>query len=234
MFRFGIFDAMKIKPASPTRTEALQLLMERFSMLTDRANFLKQRCSGLGRMECQTLQLLERYRQSKPEIQERIRRRELSDEEITLHLPRSMRQDYVNGSLASELIDELPRDLSMKALADEIGVACSRMTRIGDTLSDEIDPVSQQMRGKGMIHRGPSPDDRRVILIGITEKGTEKVESQGGQNSRIAELMIEKLGPVDLPVVEQGLSLYLKALEEILPQMAEELPGDDSDCNINT
>jgi hypothetical protein len=176
--------------------------MERFSLLTDRANFLKQRCSGLGRMECQTLQLLERYRQSKPEIQERIRRRELSDEEITLHLPRSMRQDYVNGTLSPELIEELPRDLSMKALADEIGVACSRMTRIGDTLSDEIDP--------------------------------EKVESQGGQNSRIAELMIETLGPADLPVVEQGLALYLKALEEILPQMADELPGDDSDCNINT
>lgn len=223
---------MKIKSIPRERSERFQLLMERFSTLTDRSNFLRQRCSGLGRMECQTLQLLERYRLAKPEIRERIRRHDLDEREIQLYLPRGLRQKYLERRLSAERIEQLPRDLSMKALADEIGVACSRMTRIGDTLSDETDPVTHKMRGKGMIHRGPSPDDRRVILIRITEAGSAKVQSQGEHNARIASLLLEKIPAEDAERVEQGMNLYLKALEEILPEMADAPDQDDQDCNL--
>jgi DNA-binding MarR family transcriptional regulator len=214
---------MQENPQAATDPVAtILLLMEQLSQLGDRCNFLRQRCSGLGRMECQTLQLLEGYRLRKPQIRERIRRRELSGTELQIYLPRNLRKEYDEGRLRPEQIEELPRDLSMKALADEIGVACSRMTRIGDTLSDDVDPLTRQMRGKGMVHREASPDDRRVILIGITPQGSAKVAEQSRQTERLARQLLERIPADQLPLVEQGLGVYLKALGELLPRLAEE------------
>lgn len=221
---------MKTKPPSSTQLADFQRLMDKFTLLTDRTNFVRQRCSGLGRMECQTLQLLETFRRRKPEIRERITRRLLAPEEIGHYLPRGMRQQYLDGSLRKEQLELLPRDLSMKALADEIGVACSRMTRIGDTLSDERDPATGAMRGKGLIHREPSSDDRRVILIRITEAGSERVRSQSSHAGRITQQLLEQIPPGERDPVRHGLDLYLEALERTLPAILE-AEGTREDCD---
>ncbi|MDP2360688.1 MAG: hypothetical protein Q8O14_08035 [bacterium] len=209
---------------------AFQHLMDQFTLLTDRANFVRQRCSGLGRMECLTLQLLERFRQNKPEIRRRIALRQLSSTEENQHLPRCMRQSYRDGMLRKEQLETLPRDMSMKALADEIGVACSRMTRIGDTLSDERDSLSGAMRGKGLIHREPSSDDRRVILIRITDEGSARVRSQMGHAGRITRKLIEQIPPAERELVRKGMETYLAALENILPMMLETAGGEPEEC----
>jgi DNA-binding MarR family transcriptional regulator len=226
---------MEITPSfSADQVRRFGRLMEGFSLLTDRSNFLRQRCSGLGRMECQTLQILDNYRLRKKSIQERIRASSLSEEEILLYIPRTLRAKYVAGEVPSEVIDSLPRDLSMKALAEQIGVACSRMTRIGDTLSDEADPSTRKIRGKGLIHREASPDDRRVILIRITELGSEKVGKQGRNNERIAKILLNKIPPAELEAVERGLVCYLSALEEILPDIIDPDNPDfvRDDCGV--
>jgi len=223
---------MKNNSIPPERLEAFQRLMDQFSLLTDRTNFLRQKCSGLGRMECQTLQLLERYRQRKEDVRARIAARQLSEEELAQYLPRCMRQAYQEGCVRKEQLEQLPRDPSMKALADEIGVACSRMTRIGDTLSDEVDPVTGQMRGKGLIHREPSPDDRRVILIRITEAGSARVRTQKGHADRITRLLVESIPPANQELVLKGMQGYLAALEKVQPELVED--EDDRNCdNIN-
>lgn len=219
---------MKNNPIPAERLEAFQRLMDQFSLLTDRTNFLRQKCSGLGRMECQTLQLLERYRQRKEDVRARIAARQLSEEEVAQYLPRCMRQAYQEGSLRKEQLEQLPRDPSMKALADEIGVACSRMTRIGDTLSDEVDPVTGQMRGKGLIHREASPDDRRVILIRITEEGSARVRTQNGHADRITRLLVESIPAAQQEGVLKGMEGYLAALEKVLPELVES--EDERNC----
>lgn len=221
---------MKTNQIEPGRLEAFQRLMDQFGLLTDRTNFIRQKCSGLGRMECQTLQLLERYRQQKTLVRQRILGRQLREEELALYLPRCMRQSYADGSLRKEQLEALPRDPSMKALADEIGVACSRMTRIGDTLSDEVDPATGQMRGKGLIHREPSPDDRRVILIRITEAGSQRVQTQHGHAGRITRRLLEQIPPQEQELILRGMSGYLAALERVLPDLLEE-ENETRDCN---
>ena len=213
---------MKTKNRPPAQVAAFQRLMDQVTQLTDRANFVRQRCSGLGRMECQTLQLLERFRLRKADLRRRIAQGQLSTEELAQHIPRCMRQTYQEGGLRKEQLDLLPRDMSMKVLADEIGVACSRMTRIGDTLSDEIDPVTGQMRGKGLIHREPSSDDRRVILIRITEAGSLRVRDQNGHAGRMAQLLLGEIPDDELMVMLAGLERYISALERTLPEMVAE------------
>jgi DNA-binding MarR family transcriptional regulator len=203
--------------------------MDQFGLLTDRTNFIRQKCSGLGRMECQTLQLLERYRLQKELIRQRIASRTLSPDEVAHYLPRCMRQSYLEGTLRKDQVESLPRDPSMKALADEIGVACSRMTRIGDTLSDEVDPGTGQMRGKGLIHREPSPDDRRVILIHITEAGSQRVHTQTGHASRITQRLLEQIPVQDQEMILRGMEGYLAALERVLPELVEE-EAESRDC----
>ena len=83
-------------------------------------------------MECQTLRLLEDFRRNKSVLRTRIAKADLSEHEVELYIPRTLRQEYEQGTLTPAQLEELPRDLSMKALAGMIGVACSRMTRIGD------------------------------------------------------------------------------------------------------
>lgn len=222
---------MKTKSLTEAEIAAYQRLMDQFTQLTDRANFVRQRCSGLGRMECQTLQLLELYRQRKPDLRKRIAQRLLSEEEVTLYIPRCMRNAYHDGALRKDQLEQLPRDLSMKALADEIGVACSRMTRIGDTLSDERDPGSGQMRGKGLIHREPSSDDRRVILIRITDEGSARVRDQKGHAGRITCMLLDQIPKEQRESVRQGLEIYLGALERILPAVLEAAGPLDCDTN---
>lgn len=222
---------MKTKSLTEAELASFQRLMDQFTQLTDRANFVRQRCSGLGRMECQTLQLLELYRQRKPELRKRIAQRLLSEDEVALFIPRCMRNAYHDGALRKDQLELLPRDLSMKVLADEIGVACSRMTRIGDTLSDERDPGSGQMRGKGLIHREPSSDDRRVILIRITEEGTARVRDQKGHAGRITRMLLEQIPKDEREPVRQGLEVYLSALERILPAVLESAGPVDCDTN---
>jgi DNA-binding MarR family transcriptional regulator len=222
---------MKTKSLTEAEIAAYQRLMDQFTQLTDRANFVRQRCSGLGRMECQTLQLLELYRQRKPDLRKRIAQRLLSEEEVTLYIPRCMRNAYHDGALRKDQLEQLPRDLSMKALADEIGVACSRMTRIGDTLSDERDPGSGQMRGKGLIHREPSSDDRRVILIRITDEGSARVRDQKGHAGRITRMLLDQIPKEQRESVRQGLEIYLGALERILPAVLEAAGPLDCDTN---
>ncbi len=221
---------MKTISPAPERLEAYQRLMDQFGLLTDRTNFIRQKCSGLGRMECQTLQLLEQYRQQKPLIRLRIANRQLSEAEVALYLPRCLRPTYYDGTLRKEQLDALPRDPSMKTLADEIGVACSRMTRIGDTLSDEVDTTNGQMRGKGLIHREPSPDDRRVILIRITEAGSQRVRTQNGHASRITQRLLEQIPEGEQDLILRGMAGYLAALERVLPGLVEE-ENDNRDCN---
>jgi len=222
---------MKTKSPPDADLAAYQRLMDQFTQLTDRANFVRQRCSGLGRMECQTLQLLELYRQRKPELRKRIAQRLLSEDEVALFIPRCMRTAYHEGSLRKEQLEQLPRDLSMKVLADEIGVACSRMTRIGDTLSDERDSNSGQMRGKGLIHREPSSDDRRVILIRITDEGSARVRDQKGHAGRITRMLLEQIPKDRRDSVREGLETYLGALERILPAVLEAEGPLDCDTN---
>jgi DNA-binding MarR family transcriptional regulator len=216
---------MKTKAPIPIRVADFQRLLDQVTQVTDRANVVRQRCSGLGRMECLTLQILERFRQRKEELRRRIAQRRLSPEELALHLPRCMRQSYLEGGLRREQLETLPRDLSMKALAEEIGVACSRMTRIGDTLSDEVDPLSGQPRGKGLIHREPSPDDRRVILIRITEAGSRRVRDQDGHAGRMARILLKRIPAAEQEGVRQGLERYCAALESALPELQAALGG---------
>ncbi len=203
-------------------------LVEQLSLLTDRSNFLRQRCSGLGRMECQTLRLLEDFRCSKPELRERIRRQELTEHEVELYVPRTLRSEYEHGELTEAQLEELPRDLSMKALAGMIGVACSRMTRIGDTLADERS--ARGGRGKGMIHRAPSPDDRRVILIRITEKGSEKVREQEARSREFTTLLLSRIPADQHRKALDGLEHYRAALEAILPLVDPDANERDRDC----
>ncbi len=217
-----------------SRVAAFGELMERVGMLTDRSSFLQQRCSGLGRMECHTLLLLEGFRQRKEEIRRSIADYALDADQVELYIPRNLRAEYEERKLSPEVLGSLPRDMSMKALAAEIGVACSRMTRIGDTLSDDVDPLTGKMRGKGFIHRESSPDDRRVILIHVTEEGSRKVQEQLSNKERITRLMLERIPREELDRVEEGLRTYLEAIESILPEIesgAEGTTGGDGDAN---
>jgi DNA-binding MarR family transcriptional regulator len=198
-----------------------QEMMQKFSQIIDRSNFFRQRCTGLGRMECQTLRLLDSFKEKKALIRERIKSTTLTPEEIKLYIPRALRVKYQAGELG-DLLDSLPRDISMKSLAGEVEVACSRMTRIGDTLSDEMDPNTGKMRGKGMIHREASPDDRRVILIGITELGSQKVCEQSDSGLKIAQEILDDIPPAKIPIVEEGLQIYLSLLEKHLPAYSSE------------
>ncbi|MBI5290653.1 MAG: MarR family transcriptional regulator [Chloroflexi bacterium] len=58
----------------------------------------------------------------------------------------------------------VPEDgnVSMNELSETMGLASSTMTRMAD-----------QLVGKGLVHRRPDDEDRRVVRVGLTSQGRE-------------------------------------------------------------
>ena len=82
-----------------------------------------------------------------------------------------------------------------------------------------------------MIHRAPSPDDRRVILIRITEKGSEKVREQDERSREFATMLLDRIPVEQQRKALEGLEHFRFALEASLPQVEARGSEKDTDCH---
>lgn len=88
-----------------------------------------------------------------------------------------------------------------KELADVL--ACTRATVTG---------IVDTMEKKGLVERCPNPDDRRSLLVKLTDKGTVLLQSTPGLEKTFGNCC-----DVLLPVETYELSRLLKKLSDALP-----------------
>ena len=92
------------------------------------------------------------------------------------------------------------------------------MQQVADELGIDVTTFSRQIRAmerKGLVTRIPSEKDRRVSLLGLTDKGQRMM-------GRIDRFMVDKLGqvftvmtPFEQEVITRSLGLFNEALAKV-------------------
>jgi DNA-binding MarR family transcriptional regulator len=108
----------------------------------------------------------------------------------------------------------LQRDgvMTMSRLADVLGVSLSNASGLVD-----------RMEERGYIERTRVPEDRRVVLVRVTEAGTRMIQENDTLTDELMRDVLGRLNPVELPVIARATAEVRAALEATTLQPARNL-----------
>ncbi len=92
---------------------------------------------------------------------------------LNLTVPQATILNYLE-EIRSISVDELSQ-LSQTYLGDENGISFHALSKQLNMTSPTLTGIVDRLENIGMVERCPNPQDRRSILIALTEKGLEVV-----------------------------------------------------------
>jgi DNA-binding MarR family transcriptional regulator len=92
---------------------------------------------------------------------------------------------------------------NFRNLAQDLCVTPGNVTGIVDRLVEQ-----------GLVIRNPSPEDRRIIRVEATEKGRALLANLMETHVRHLTQILEGMSTEDLSAFLQGLSAFIKSMEE--------------------
>lgn len=103
----------------------------------------------------------------------------------------------------------LQRDgvMTMSRLADVLGVSLSNASGLVD-----------RMEERGFVERHRVPADRRVVLVRITEGGTQVLQENDALSDNLMRDILARLDPAELPVIARAARELGTALASSAPQ----------------
>lgn len=93
--------------------------------------------------------------------------------------------------------------LRMGELALHLGASQSSFSRFAD-----------RMVAGGLVARSASPDNRREVIVSLTEKGERVYAEVTGARRREISVVLEKLSAADLDAVRAGFEVFARAAGE--------------------
>jgi DNA-binding MarR family transcriptional regulator len=92
--------------------------------------------------------------------------------------------------------------MTMSHLADVLGVSLSNATGLVD-----------RMEERGFIERIRVPEDRRVVLVRVTETGTRMIQESDALSDELMRNVLARLDPAGLPAIAHAVAEVRSALE---------------------
>ena len=92
--------------------------------------------------------------------------------------------------------------MTMSHLADVLGVSLSNATGLVD-----------RMEERGFIERSRVPEDRRVVLVRVTEAGTRMIQESDALSDELMRNVLARLDPAELPAIAHAVAEVRSALE---------------------
>jgi DNA-binding MarR family transcriptional regulator len=102
--------------------------------------------------------------------------------------------------------------MTMSRLADVLDVSVSNATGLID-----------RMEERGFVERTRVPEDRRVVLVRVTEAGTRMLQENDALSDELMRDVLGRLDPAELPVIARAVSEVRAALEATTTQPARNL-----------
>jgi len=93
-------------------------------------------------------------------------------------------------------------EMTMSHLADMLGVSLSNATGLVDRLEE-----------RGLIERSRVPEDRRVVLVRVTQAGTQLIQESDALSDELMRTVLEHLDPAELPAIAHAVAEVRLALE---------------------
>ena len=94
-------------------------------------------------------------------------------------------------------------DIPMNEIVKETSLAPASATRLCDDLIK-----------KGLLDRKSHPDDRRQVIVAITNEGAQLLKDVTESRRRMIQEVVSKLSDVDLSDVNKGFELFANASPE--------------------
>lgn len=104
---------------------------------------------------------------------------------------------------------------AQQRLAEALGVSPRHVTALVDALESEE-----------FVERSPHPHDRRVVLVGLTDKGTATVEQMRHQRSKDAAALVDGLDAGTTEALRSSLDTVLIRLRRLVADAAGNHEGD--------
>ena len=106
----------------------------------------------------------------------------------------------VRQCFALQILQEEP--LAVGSLAERMGVTPGATTRLVDG-----------MIGRGWVERSRDPDDRRRVLLELSDEGRQEAEYLRGETESIVEAVVAEVPADDRPKVLEALQILREAFE---------------------
>jgi DNA-binding MarR family transcriptional regulator len=108
----------------------------------------------------------------------------------------------------------LQRDglMTMSRLADVLGVSLSNASGLVDRLEE-----------RGYIERTRVAEDRRIVLVRVTEAGTRMLQENDALSDGLMRDVLGRLDPAELPVIARATAEVRSAIEATTAQPARNL-----------
>jgi DNA-binding MarR family transcriptional regulator len=103
-------------------------------------------------------------------------------------------------------------EMTMSRLADVLGVSLSSATGLVDRIEE-----------RGYIERTRVAEDRRVVLVHVTEAGTRMLQENDALSDELMRDVLARLDPAELPVIARAVGEVRAALEATAAQPARNL-----------
>jgi DNA-binding MarR family transcriptional regulator len=100
-------------------------------------------------------------------------------------------------------------EMTMSRLADVLGVSLSNASGLVD-----------RMEERGYIERTRVPEDRRVVLVRVTEAGSRMIQENDALSDGLMRDVLERLNPAELPVIARATAEVRAAIEATTAQPA--------------
>ena len=100
-------------------------------------------------------------------------------------------------------------EMPMSRLAELLNVSLSNATGLID-----------RMEERGFIERTRVPEDRRIVLVHVTEAGTRMIQENDALSDELMRDVLARLDPAELPVIAHAVAEVRSALEATAAQSA--------------
>jgi DNA-binding MarR family transcriptional regulator len=108
--------------------------------------------------------------------------------------------DVPLAQLKSLFLIHIRGTINVRHLAQALGVTPGNVTSIVDRLV-----------GQGLVKRSESPEDRRIVLLELTDKGRETINNIHDAGMSQMKKILERMSPEDVTALIRGVSSFVTA-----------------------
>jgi DNA-binding MarR family transcriptional regulator len=113
-----------------------------------------------------------------------------------------------------ELDMSTPQFKALLLISEEAGIRMRELARkMGGSFSNATVLVDRLVE-RGLVERLAEPEDRRVVLVRVSEEGRRLIEKLVTSWRAISPSLLETLAPKDLDKVHDALRILLKAAQQ--------------------
>lgn len=125
--------------------------------------------------------------------------------------------DLSHSQMMSLVFLDRNEQVSINTISKHLGITNAAVSQFID-----------RMEKNGLVVRTPNPQDRRIKLLELTDKGREVVKLARQSHHRWITQLVASLDPEELPLIEKSIKIILAKLPELETTQQSHSSGENN------